>query len=144
MPCTHFAGGIVCYSRPRRKRCKFCCALSPGNFVSRLCDFEVAPGKTCDAEMCIDCARPVGPDIDFCPDHSGERTMGQHFTKNTLETTAYCGRCKKDTQHRVDGGRKGPCLSCIARLEAGGPQLSKKQERSRRDAEHERQNPRLF
>ena len=39
--------------------------------------------------------------------------MPEHFTKNTLETTAYCGKCQAFTQHRVDGGRRGPCLECI-------------------------------
>jgi len=36
--------------------------------------------------------------------------MPEHFTKNTLECTAYCKRCQRDTQHRVDGGRRGPCI----------------------------------
>lgn len=36
--------------------------------------------------------------------------MSEHYTKNTLEVTAYCKRCGKNTQHRVDGGRKGPCM----------------------------------
>ena len=39
--------------------------------------------------------------------------MGEHYTKNTLETTAYCGKCGEFTQHRVDGGRRGPCLQCL-------------------------------
>lgn len=44
--------------------------------------------------------------------------MGEHFTRGTLECTAYCGRCQAFTQHRVDDVRKGPCLRCIQRLEA--------------------------
>jgi hypothetical protein len=39
--------------------------------------------------------------------------MTIHYTKNTLEVTAWCGKCQRDTQHRVDGGRRGPCLECI-------------------------------
>lgn len=39
--------------------------------------------------------------------------MPEHYTKGTLETTAYCGRCGKFTQHRVDAGRRGPCLECL-------------------------------
>jgi hypothetical protein len=39
--------------------------------------------------------------------------MPEHYTKNTLECTAYCGKCQRMTQHRVDGGRRGPCLECI-------------------------------
>jgi hypothetical protein len=45
---------------------------------------------------------------------------GQHYTRNTVSVAAYCGKCGKSTQHRVDNGRKGPCLECIARLEAPG------------------------
>lgn len=44
--------------------------------------------------------------------------MTQHFTKNTVSAAFHCGKCGKATQHRVDGGRKGPCLECIARLNA--------------------------
>jgi hypothetical protein len=36
--------------------------------------------------------------------------MSEHFTKNTLECTAYCKKCQRHTQHRVDGGRQGPCI----------------------------------
>jgi hypothetical protein len=47
--------------------------------------------------------------------------MGEHFTRNTLETTAWCAKCKRETLHRVDhpvaggkgGGRLGPCLECM-------------------------------
>lgn len=36
--------------------------------------------------------------------------MSEHFTRNTTEATAFCKRCEKNTQHRVDDGRLGPCL----------------------------------
>jgi hypothetical protein len=39
--------------------------------------------------------------------------MTIHYTKNTMEVTAWCAKCQRDTQHRVDGGRRGPCLECI-------------------------------
>lgn len=42
--------------------------------------------------------------------------MTQHFTRNTVSASAWCPKCKKFTQHRIDGVRKGPCLDCIARL----------------------------
>jgi ribosomal protein L44E len=42
--------------------------------------------------------------------------MTQHFTRNTVSAAAWCPKCKKQTQHRIDGVRKGPCLDCIARL----------------------------
>ena len=66
--------------------------------------------------------------------------MGEHFTRNTLETTAYCPKCRAFTQHRVDGGRKGPCIA----PNHPEPGLTKAQERRRRKAEHHRQNPGLF
>lgn len=42
--------------------------------------------------------------------------MTQHFTKNTVSAEFYCSKCGKFTQHRIDNGRKGPCLNCIERL----------------------------
>ncbi len=44
--------------------------------------------------------------------------MTQHFTRNTVSAAFYCPKCGKQTQHRIDDGRKGPCLDCIARLDA--------------------------
>ena len=43
--------------------------------------------------------------------------MTQHFTRNTVSAALWCAKCRKQTQHRIDGVRKGPCLECIARLE---------------------------
>lgn len=43
--------------------------------------------------------------------------MTEHFTRNTVSVAFYCGRCERTTQHRIDSGRKGPCLECIAKLE---------------------------
>jgi hypothetical protein len=43
--------------------------------------------------------------------------MTQHFTRNTVSAPFYCAKCAKSTQHRIDGGRKGPCLECIAKLD---------------------------
>lgn len=44
--------------------------------------------------------------------------MTQHFTRATVSAGFYCGKCGKVTQHRIDDRRKGPCLECIARLDA--------------------------
>lgn len=41
----------------------------------------------------------------------------EHYTRNTVSVSAYCSKCGKNTQHRVDGVRRGPCLECIAKLE---------------------------
>ena len=44
--------------------------------------------------------------------------MTEHFSRNTVSATFHCGKCGKPTAHRIDKGRKGPCLDCIARLDA--------------------------
>lgn len=41
--------------------------------------------------------------------------MGQHYTRNTVSADAWCAKCRKNTQHRVDDRRLGACLDCIAR-----------------------------
>jgi ribosomal protein L44E len=39
-------------------------------------------------------------------------SMGRfHHTKNTVEASLWCDSCGKHTMHRIDTGRKGPCLS---------------------------------
>jgi hypothetical protein len=43
--------------------------------------------------------------------------MSEHFSRNTVSASFYCGRCKKFTQHRIDSGRKGPCLDCIEKYD---------------------------
>jgi hypothetical protein len=57
--------------------------------------------------------------------------MPEHYTRNTLECTAWCAKCQKMTQYRVDGGRRGPCL------EHEAPKLSKAQEARQRKAAQE-------
>jgi hypothetical protein len=42
----------------------------------------------------------------------------EHYTALTVSVSAFCAKCGKHTQHRVDGHRKGPCLACIERLNA--------------------------
>jgi len=36
--------------------------------------------------------------------------MAEHYTRNTIEATAWCNRCNRVTLHRVDGVKKGPCI----------------------------------
>lgn len=65
--------------------------------------------------------------------------MAEHYTRNTLECTGYCKKCQRFTQHRVDGGRRGPCI------DPGHPVAgTKKDELRKRKAEQRRQNPPLF
>jgi hypothetical protein len=68
--------------------------------------------------------------------------MGEHYTKNTLECTAWCAKCQKNTQHRVDDGRRGPCIDPDHPYSADG--LSDSQRRAKQKKEKEQQNPRLF
>jgi len=34
----------------------------------------------------------------------------EHFPKSTETATAWCRPCNRMTEHRIDGGRVGPCL----------------------------------
>jgi hypothetical protein len=43
--------------------------------------------------------------------------MSEHFTRSTISAAFWCSKCQGYTQHRIDDGRKGPCLECIAKLE---------------------------
>jgi len=43
--------------------------------------------------------------------------MTQHYTKLTVEASHWCGKCAKNTIHRVDQGRIGPCLPCMAKFD---------------------------
>ncbi len=56
----------------------------------------------------------------------------EHYTKSTVSAAAWCNPCRRQTQHRVDNGRKGPCLECINRAE---------DERAKRLAEQSRRKP---
>ena len=71
--------------------------------------------------------------------------MPEHFPKNTLECTAYCKKCGGMSQHRVDGGRRGPCLPCIVRQERDN-QIKRIREglKKEQSEEREKQNPKLF
>lgn len=72
-PCTPFrlpggGGGFVCTRGPRMKKCAFCSHIG-----TKLCDFPVGDGKTCDKPMCAHHAKSVGPDLDHCPEHAGRK-----------------------------------------------------------------------
>ena len=74
MPCEHvkFPGGhaIVC---TRGKRMPRKCYMNCGRWSSKLCDWPVGKGRTCDRPLCDTCAVAAGKDMDFCPSHSQER-----------------------------------------------------------------------
>lgn len=66
--------------------------------------------------------------------------MSEHYTRSTVSVQAFCTKCRKFTMHRVDhvglnaGGRKGPCLECILRLELAkaSKQLSEPEKQEQR------------
>jgi ribosomal protein L44E len=43
--------------------------------------------------------------------------MAEHYTRSTISAALWCPKCQKQTQHRIDDRRKGPCLVCIAKLD---------------------------
>lgn len=38
--------------------------------------------------------------------------MGHHFTRDTVEVSAWCNKCGKMTQHTVTDRRLGYCIPC--------------------------------
>jgi hypothetical protein len=51
--------------------------------------------------------------------------MTEHYTRNTTDCLAWCEHCRRLTQHRVDGGRRGPCLEHETPVRAKIPPLEK-------------------
>lgn len=43
--------------------------------------------------------------------------MPEHYTKKTVSVARFCPKCGRETTHRVDNGRRGPCLVCLAKQE---------------------------
>lgn len=43
--------------------------------------------------------------------------MAEHYTKNTVTASVWCNRCGRMTTHRVDEGRRGPCMECMHQRE---------------------------
>jgi len=38
--------------------------------------------------------------------------MAKHHTRRTISAAAWCNKCRRQTQHRVDDRRIGPCMEC--------------------------------
>jgi hypothetical protein len=105
MPCQwiKLPDGTVAHLNIAKRRtapCKFCAANGGRKTPStRLCDYELPNGKTCDAAMCNNHATSVGEDRDLCPAHKGVAAMAEHYPKNTVEAQAYCNKCRQQTSH---------------------------------------------
>jgi hypothetical protein len=61
--------------------------------------------------------------------------MTEHFTRSTVSVSLWCPKCQKQTQHRIDDRRKGPCLECIARLTVEHAELELERRREARQGE---------
>ena len=113
MPCEWLEtdDGVVMHinrgrSGGKKKLCPFC-KRRP---VSKLCDWPTEPGRTCDAEMCDDCARTLGhQDIkiapgltklgdtwDVCPNHRGLARPPATSTTEAVPQKSYSGQGKFD------------------------------------------------
>lgn len=75
-------------SGKKRVQCRFC----RRGWISKLCDFPVGHGKTCDAGFCDACAATVGPNVDYCPIHKGQ----------TPEAVPPAPRVYKSEQERIE------------------------------------------
>lgn len=47
--------------------------------------------------------------------------MTQHYPKGTVEVSAWCKRCHKDTMHKVYDGHVQSCLVCLEVSETKKP-----------------------
>jgi hypothetical protein len=66
--------------RSPRRKCGFCNT----GWVEALCDFPVAPGKTCDRGMCRRCGTRIAHEVDHCPNHKGKTPSPPPAEQNSL------------------------------------------------------------
>jgi len=65
MPCEMRNNMIICSRGPRKApKCAFCNQPS-----TKLCDYPLTKGRTCDTPMCDEHAKRQGVNLDTCPDH---------------------------------------------------------------------------
>lgn len=67
MPCTLIDKNTIVCQRGVQARAKCVSCHRPH---TKLCDFEIAPGKTCDAPLCGSCATSGGTNVDYCREHA--------------------------------------------------------------------------
>jgi protein-arginine kinase activator protein McsA len=79
MACEYVKFGdtvAICCSRGTKpKWCAFCHERP----ATKLCDYKLENGKTCDAPICDHCTTNGGKDIDYCPRHKAEAKQGVLF-----------------------------------------------------------------
>lgn len=71
MPCEkyHTGGGgtvIICGRGKRKPVCRC------GYTATRLCDWKLGGGRTCDKPMCPKCTHEPAPGKDLCPKHANQ------------------------------------------------------------------------
>jgi len=72
---------FVCGSRVRGNLTREqCCCKDCGLPHTRLCDFPVSGGKTCDRKLCDRHAKRIGPEKDYCPWHYADHFNGRKKT----------------------------------------------------------------
>jgi hypothetical protein len=40
--------------------------------------------------------------------------MSEHFSKQVVKASAWCGQCHRFTLHAISNGNKGPCEVCLS------------------------------
>jgi ribosomal protein L44E len=54
--------------------------------------------------------------------------MSHHYTKNSVEASHWCNVCRKETMHRIDDGRLGPCQELHQKPQVEKPKPEQKQQ----------------
>ena len=73
------------------QKCAYCHRSS-----TRLCDFEVENGKTCDVPMCDFCTHNAGRNLDLCQNHRGRVVHHPRKGENAPRwmKAIYTGKCR--------------------------------------------------
>lgn len=82
MPCTTLYdadGNAIAVTCSRGDRRKPCSTANCTGRATKLCDYPLAKGGTCDRPVCARCATSVGPDKDYCPPHARHAAKQQEL-----------------------------------------------------------------
>ncbi len=73
------------------QKCAYC-----HRSATRLCDFEVEDGKTCDVPMCGFCTHRVERTVDYCREHRGDVAHRPRQNENAPRwmKAIYTGTCR--------------------------------------------------
>jgi hypothetical protein len=118
MPCSDVRGSIVCYDKPRARKCSVC-KKNPG---SQLCDGRDHTGKTCDRRMCRSCCYSPGDGHDYCRDCAlrlypadVNGWIPQWLEDGADECFKRCGRYTRVELVQVNSNKRAPaCHVCCS------------------------------